>query len=114
ANILGTTFFLFPSWMVDKWVVQPRFASKYGLIRDARYWSLGTDFSTSYEELGQHTLPQGTHDVDSTVLEEFDLELNDIIMDISDEEDEGGQRNKISASAATTTGSSDGLNISHH
>ncbi|KAJ1915891.1 hypothetical protein H4219_004078 [Mycoemilia scoparia] len=90
ANVLGSAFFLFPSWMFDKWVVQPRFAREYGIISDARYWSLGSDIPNPFDIDGNQSNNDGTRgqyaNVPLHALEEFDLELNDIIMGESDED----------------------------
>ncbi|KAJ1942719.1 hypothetical protein EC988_006416 [Linderina pennispora] len=59
ANFLGTFTFLFAAWMVDRWLIQPRFGSEAA----QQYWELDA------------ALEQFEPDVD-----ELDVELDEILV----------------------------------
>ncbi|KAJ2078898.1 hypothetical protein H4R24_004157 [Coemansia sp. RSA 988] len=65
SNFLGALTFLFAAWMVDTWIIQPR--ADASALRDS-YWTLDSGYR-----------PQSSADIELD--DDFDLELNDILVD---------------------------------
>ncbi|KAJ2795899.1 hypothetical protein H4R20_005718 [Coemansia guatemalensis] len=77
SNFLGALTFLFAAWMADTWIIQPRAgASTYQ--DSARYWALDSGHRA-----------QSSADIE--LEDDFDLELNDILVDSPPQESSRAQ-----------------------